>query len=102
MPSDLMPQLCEILTIDERVHIINLIAVDHYHGVCHAQFLESVADLIKSQGYLGMFSLMPEMPEVQFYQQAYQSIFKKMPEQYHSIVTTSIMSALDGHYGNHP
>jgi hypothetical protein len=75
--------------------------VDYFHGVCHAQFLEAVAELIRSQGYLGMFSLMPEMSEVQLYQRACQDIFQNMSERYTSIVSSSILSALAGHYGNH-
>ena len=74
--------------------------VDHFHGVCHAQFLEAVAELTSRHGYLGMFSLLREMPEVQLYRDATQSVFNSMPQQI-SIVSSSIISALDGRYGDH-
>jgi hypothetical protein len=74
--------------------------VDHFHGVCHAQFLEAVAELTSKHGYLGMFSLLEEMPEVQLYRKATQSVFNSMP-QHISIVTSSIISALDGKYGDY-
>jgi|WetSurMetagenome_2_1015567.scaffolds.fasta_scaffold02173_13 hypothetical protein len=89
------------LLVERKMLVCLGFGVDHYHGVCHAQFLEAVADLTRSQGYLGMFSLMQEMPEVQLYQQACQSIFQKMSEHYISIVSTSILSSLEGHYGNY-
>ncbi|NES24174.1 MAG: DUF1152 domain-containing protein [Symploca sp. SIO3E6] len=74
--------------------------IDHYHGVCHAHFLEGVAELIKSGSFLGMFSLLQEMPEVQQYREASEYVFCQMPEHI-SIVSSSILSALAGHYGDY-
>jgi len=74
--------------------------VDFFHGVCHAQFLEAVADLTQNGGYLGLFSLMREMPEVQKYIDASEYVFQAMPQDM-SIVSSSILSALAGHYGDH-
>jgi hypothetical protein len=74
--------------------------VDHFHGVCHAHFLEAVAELTRNQGYLGMFSLVEQMQEVQMYRMATESVFKSMPQQI-SIVSSSIISAIEGNYGDH-
>jgi hypothetical protein len=74
--------------------------VDHYHGVCHAQFLENVGDLTRFGGYLGMFSLHNEMPEVQKYRAASNAVFREMPN-HPSIVSSSILSALEGRHGDH-
>lgn len=74
--------------------------VDYFHGVCHAQFLEGVAELTQSGGYLGMFSLMQEMPEVQKYREASEYVFNAMPKDA-SIVSSSILSALEGQYGDY-
>lgn len=74
--------------------------VDYFHGVCHAQFLEGVAELTQSGGYLGMFSLMQEMPEVQKYREALEYVFAAMPKDI-SIVSNSILSSLEGHYGDY-
>jgi hypothetical protein len=74
--------------------------IDRYHGVCHAHVLEAVADLITSGGFLGTFSLLQEMSEVQQYRQACEYVFQAMPEHI-SIVTSSILSALAGHYGDY-
>lgn len=74
--------------------------VDYYHGICHHHFLEAVADLIRRQGYLGLFSLVEEMPEVRRYRAATQSVFEMMSGRI-SIVSSSVLSALEGHYGDH-
>lgn len=73
--------------------------VDAYHGVCHAQFLESVAALVQVGGFLGTFSLMREMREAELYRNALTHVFNAMPE-HPSIVGTSILSALDGDFGD--
>jgi hypothetical protein len=74
--------------------------VDYFHGVCHAQFLEAVADLIRDDGYLGMFSLTRDMPEVALYAGAARAAFAAMPH-HPSIVSSSILSAIEGFYGDH-
>jgi hypothetical protein len=74
--------------------------VDYFHGVCHAHFLEAIAELTRAHGYLGMFSIVQEMPEAQLYKQATEFVFNKMPRDI-SIVSSSILSAIEGIYGNH-
>lgn len=74
--------------------------VDRFHGVSNERSLAAVAELTQSGGYLGAWSLMSEMPEVQKYQAAAAYAFAKMPNDI-SIVSSSILSAINGHYGNH-
>jgi len=74
--------------------------VDYFHGVCHAHFLEAVAELTRARGYLGMFSILEEMREAQLYAQATRYVFNKMPHHI-SIVSSSILSAIEGQYGDH-
>jgi len=71
-----------------------------HEAICHAQFLHAVADLTQQGGYLGMFSLMQEMPEVQKYRAALEHVFAAMPKDI-SVVASSIVSALDGQYGDY-
>jgi hypothetical protein len=87
------------LDVERKILTCLGFGVDYFHGICHAQFLEAVADLTQKGGYLGMFSLMEEMPEVQKYREASEFVFKAMPRDI-SIVSSSILSALAGHYGN--
>jgi hypothetical protein len=73
--------------------------IDTFHGICHTQFLENVAGLIEAGGYLGAWSLMREMEEFDLYQQAYDYVASRMNRA--SIVNTSILSAVNGRFGNH-
>lgn len=88
------------LDIERRFLTCLGFGVDSFHGICHAQFLAAVADLTQKGGYLGLFSLMQEMPEVQKYKEALEYVFKAMPKDI-SIVSSSILSALAGHYGDY-
>src|SRR5687768_11054632 len=73
--------------------------VDSFHGVCHADVLEAIADLIRAGGYLGAFSLVREMPEVQKFVDATEYVLKRTPTRI-SIVCSSILSAIDGRFGD--
>ena len=74
--------------------------VDAFHGVCHAQWLEAVADLTQRDAYLGCWSLMKGQPETEFYRAACEAVFERMPN-YPSIVSSSILSAIDGRFGDY-
>ena len=74
--------------------------IDHFHGVCQAHFLEAVAELTRLGGYLGTVGLVEQMPEVQRYREATEAVFTRMPHHV-SIVSSSILSALRGRYGDH-
>ena len=74
--------------------------VDAFHGVCHAQFLEAVAGVSRRGGFLGVCSLLADMPEVRFYREACEHVFDKMPRS-PSIVNSSILDAVEGQFGDH-
>jgi hypothetical protein len=88
------------LAVERKILACLGFGVDHYHGVCHAHFLEAVAEITRNHGYLGMFSIVEQMQEVQMYKAATESVFKSMPQQT-SIVSSSIISAIDGMYGDY-
>jgi hypothetical protein len=73
--------------------------VDSHHGICHAQFLEAVAALTTTGDYLGAWSLLPAMPEVEQYRAACQFVFEKMPT-HPSIVSTSVLDGIAGVFGD--
>lgn len=87
------------LPIERAFLVCTAFGVDAFHGVNHAQYLEAVAALAKSGDYLGAFSYLKDMEEVQLYQEAYQYVAEQM--RFQSIVTTSILSAVNGEYGNY-
>ena len=73
--------------------------IDFFHGACHAHFLENAAALIEDGGYLGAWSLTREMEEFQLYRDSIEFVSARMSRQA-SIVNTSIVSAVDGWFGN--
>jgi len=84
----------------ERKHLVCIgFGVDTYHGLCHAQFLEHVAALIESGGYLGAWSLTREMEEFGLCQKACEFVAERMPRR-SSIVNSSILSAVNGWFGD--
>jgi hypothetical protein len=74
--------------------------IDAFHGVCHAHFLEAVAELTRAGAFLGAWSLTPGMPEVQRYRDAAFAVFAAMYPHL-SIVSSSILSAIDGQFGDY-
>ncbi|MCA9680837.1 MAG: DUF1152 domain-containing protein [Myxococcales bacterium] len=74
--------------------------VDSYHGVAHAEVLEAIAALDKAGAYLGAFPLLREMPAVQRYREACDYVHAVTPGR-PSIVNLSILSAIDGEFGDH-
>ena len=87
------------LQLDTKLLVCLGFGVDTFHGVCHAHFLAAVADLIQSDGFLGTWSLTQNMPEVQRYREATEAVLQAMPS-HPSIVSTSILSALAGLFGD--
>lgn len=87
------------LPIERKLLICIGFGVDSYHGICHAQFLEGVAELAKKDAYLGAWSLLPSMPEVAQYMEAITYLQGCCPGR-ESIVSASICSALEGEYGD--
>lgn len=74
--------------------------IDTFHGVCHAHCLEAIAALSRKDAYWGAFSIHPEMSAVKRYMDASYFVFDKMPNN-KSIVNASILSALEGEYGDY-
>ena len=75
-------------------------SVDRFHGVSNDLSLAAVAELTQQQGFLGNFSLLEQMPSVQKYRAVTEYVFQQMPNDI-SIVSSSILSALAGFYGDY-
>jgi hypothetical protein len=102
-PEEDAATLAAVLDLDVPTRLLVCLGfgVDRFHGVCHAQFLEAVAAVARARGYLGAFSLLPELPEQQLYREATEAVMAAMPPHNASIVCTSILDAIEGHYGDH-
>jgi len=99
-PEEDMASMCavdKLLSVKKKFMVCIGFGIDSHHGVNHFLFLENVASLIKTGGFLGTFTAMKEMEEVKFYQKACKYSFTKMQT---SIVSGSISAAVDGEYGD--
>jgi hypothetical protein len=74
--------------------------VDAFHGVSHSHVLEAVAELSRAAGYLGAFSLMEPMSEVQKFRDATRYVLERTPDRI-SIVCSSILAAIEGRFGDY-
>ena len=72
--------------------------VDSFHGVSHGLFLQNVATLEQTGGYLGCFSVSRSSREGQLYMEGYKAVAAHMQP---SIVCSSIVAAMEGHFGDH-
>jgi hypothetical protein len=101
-PEEDAASVTAVNEIDLSVKLLACIGfgVDYHHGISHWDFLEAVAELTRQGGYLGLTSLLAEMPEVAKYRAASNFVFKAMPRM-ESIVSASILSAVDGHFGDY-
>ncbi len=88
------------VTVPQKMLMCLGFGVDHYHGVSNDLTLAAIAELSKTQGFLGSASLTMEMSAVQKYVEATDYVFAAMPHDI-SIVSSSIVSAIKGLYGDH-
>lgn len=100
-PAEDMTSLAAVHGLDVPTKVVSCLGfgVDAFHGVCHAHFLENVAELSRQGAYLGTHSLHLSMPEVELFRQAVEYAHERMPDR-QSIVNGSIVSALEGRFGD--
>jgi hypothetical protein len=83
-----------------RLLVVTAFGVDVFHGVCHADVLEAIADLTREGAFLGAFALTRHMSAVRRWRAAVNAVFNAMPE-YPSIVSASMLSAVEGRFGDY-
>jgi hypothetical protein len=102
-PEEDVASICAVNVlegVDNKLLVCVGFGIDTYHGVCHAHFLEAVADLTREGAFLGAWSLLPNMPEAAQYREAVEWVHRAMFNQ-PSIVSSSILSAVEGQFGDH-
>lgn len=101
-PEEDMASLAAVagLEIPTRVIMCVGFGIDTYHGVCHANWLENAAVLTEGGGFLGAIALLKSMPEVGLYMDAVNAA-ELATLRRPSIVNGSILSAIEGHFGDH-
>lgn len=76
------------------------VGVDRYNGVSDVASLRAIAELTEAGAFLGSFSLLPNMPEFEYYEQALEYANSRM-EFRKSVVGHLITSAVRGKFGNY-
>jgi len=101
-PSEDMASLAAVAGVNVPTRVIACVGfgVDTYHGVCHANWLENVAALTAEGAFLGATALLGRMPEVRFYLDAVNAADLAISQR-PSIVNGSIVSAIEGHFGDY-
>lgn len=101
-PAEDMVSLSAVAGLDvpNRLVVCLGFGIDAFHGVCHAHFLENVASLDATGGYLGAFTLLLASEEGALYRDAVEHVHARMPYR-QSIVNGSILSAMEGKFGDH-
>ncbi|MBT3222467.1 MAG: DUF1152 domain-containing protein [Proteobacteria bacterium] len=74
--------------------------VDTYHGVSQGLVLKAIAELARTDGYLGALALVPQMEETKLFMEAVEFVQARTSGR-ESVVCSSIMSAVEGHFGDH-
>lgn len=82
------------------VRIIACLGLGIEPDVAHTHVLENIATLTKAGGFLGTCALTPQMDSYQAYEDAVLYTQSK-PYQDPSVINSSIISAAQGHFGNH-
>jgi len=98
-PIEDMISLAAALQIDVPKQLLCL-GLGAETDVCHLYALETVAQLIKAKAFLGGLMLTADMPEVKNFVEATEYVFLAM-RGYESVICSSIISALEGHFGDH-
>ena len=101
-PAEDIMSLAAVAGLDVPTRIVSCVGmgIDSFHGICHANWLENVASLIQSGGFLGALALRNEMPEVQTYIDAVNAADQATSGRA-SIVNGSVVSALEGRFGDY-
>ncbi|MBL8719430.1 MAG: DUF1152 domain-containing protein [Myxococcales bacterium] len=99
-PAEDMTSLAAVHGLDVGTKLVTCLGfgIDAFHGVCHAHFLEDVAALVHEGAFLGAQTLLADWPEVERYRKAVAWVHERMQP---SIVNASIVSAIEGHFGDH-
>ena len=85
---------------DISTRLLACIAFGAEQNLTHAHIFENIASLTKAGGFLGSCSLIPSMESYQAYDDAVAYV-QNNQFQDPSVINSSIVSAVRGHYGNY-
>ncbi|MBD2295407.1 DUF1152 domain-containing protein [Anabaena sphaerica FACHB-251] len=82
------------------LRLIGCLGMGAERDISHAHILENIASLANSGGFLGSCSLLKQMQCYQNYEKALLYV-QSQPQQEPSIINSSIISAVQGHFGDY-
>lgn len=88
----------ELKKVPVKINACLGLGVEHEIGYAH--LFENIAELSKAGSFLGTCSLLKQMEVYQQYEAAVKYVFDQQPE-YPSVISSSVISAVQGHYGNY-
>lgn len=93
-----------LLAVDSLKHIpvrlLSCVGFGAETGLCHAQAFENMAALSAEKGFLGSCALVQQMDVYRAYEEAVTYVHEHSPADT-SVINASILSAVQGHYGNY-
>lgn len=99
-PLEDMSSLAALMQIDVPCKQLLCLGYGAETDVCHASALETIAQLTRNKAFLGGLVLSSDMEEVKMFVEACEFVFFEM-RGYESVICSSIISALEGKYGDH-
>jgi hypothetical protein len=82
------------------LRLVSCIGFGAENQLTHAHILENIAALNTAGGFLGTCSLLRQMEDYQWYKAAVEYVHSRSPSET-SVINSSLISAVDGHYGNY-
>ncbi len=100
----LVEDACSLFAINALTHIstriVGCLGFGAEQDITYAHVFENIAGLTEAGGFLGACSLTPQMESYLAYEEAVLYVQNK-PYQDASVINSSIISAVRGHYGNY-
>jgi hypothetical protein len=93
--------LCAVNALKKvPVRLIACLGMGAEQDIPYAQIFENIAALTKSDSFLGTCSLLKSMEAYRYYQDAVSYVYDK-PQQEPSVINASVISAVEGEFGNY-
>jgi hypothetical protein len=89
-------------TVPVKVLAATAFGAERWDGLCHAQALERIADLTRADALLGVTTLLQNTPEGEAYRDAARYVLENQADVQRSVVTASLLAAMDGVFGERP
>ncbi len=91
--------LLAVSDLNVKTKILACLGLGVEHEVGYAHLFENIAELTKHKAVLGTCSLTQQMTSYQQFRDAVMYVFDQQPT-YPSVICSSVISAVDGQYGN--